>query len=323
MSNPSNKRQVIIAGCIESLRKKGWYFCAREACKYLFPIRWIGDKTMMDRVCEKRAYNYLKRRYIPYLKEFKPVSPSCNVPSKIIWVAWLQGEENAPELVKKCMASIRKYAGDNEVKVIDNQNLANYIAIPDYITKRLMKHQMQYAQYSDYIRVALLVKHGGIWIDSTVLLTGSIPQKALNNPLFLFKSSAFDNSVIKCSSWFIAAQKNNEILQRSKYIFEMYWKHEHKLCDYYLFHLILSAIVDSDTQSHALWKDIPFANNIDVHRLQAVLLEPYSDRLMTEICSASSIHKLTYKFHDQDTLRIHNIFYWHLIQDTGSQKTTN
>ena len=88
----------ITVRCLESLRKKGWYFCAREVCKYLFPIRWIGDKNLMDAVCEKKAYNYLKRKYIPYLKDFSPLEPSDTRPAKIIWVLWLQGEENAPEI---------------------------------------------------------------------------------------------------------------------------------------------------------------------------------------------------------------------------------
>ncbi len=301
---------------LESLRKKGWFFCVREVCKYLFPIRWIGDKALMDAVCEKKAYNYLKRKYIPYLKDFSPLESSDTQPAKIIWVLWLQGEEFAPEIVRRCISSIREHAGECEVRVVDNSNLADYIVIPNSINERLRKHQMQFAQYSDYIRVALLVRYGGFWIDSTVLMTGPMPEAALDSPLFVFKTSAFDNAVIKCSSWFIAAQRNNPILQRIQYILEIYWKRESRLCDYYLFHLLLSAIVDSDPESRALWKQIRFVNNVDVHRLQAVLAEPYSDQMMDDISSASNIHKLTYKFRDQSIFHRDNTFYKHIISGT-------
>ena len=297
----------------KSYKSKGLYFCLKEATKYLFPIRWISDKKTMDSIYQKKAYRYLKRKYIPYLNDFRPELPESTEPPRIIWTAWLQGEDKAPELVRKCIASMREHAAGYDVRVVTNENLGSYITIPDFIDRRLQKHQMQYAQYSDYLRTALLVEYGGIWMDSTVLMTGNLPEIAVQSPLFFFKSSPDDNGVIKCSSWFIAAQTRNPILQQAQYLLECYWKKEHKLCDYFLFHLLLSNISESSPSNVALWKSIPFRNNCDVHRMQGTLFEPYTESLYKDTCSISAIHKLSYKFPNSDMTARNGTIYGYIL----------
>ena len=175
---------------------------------------------------------------------------------------------------------------------------------------------MQFAQYSDYIRVALLSEYGGIWIDSTVLLTGPIPERFLNCPLFLFKSSWADNGISKCSSWFISSEKDNRLIAQTKYLLELYWKNEHKLCDYYLFHLLLALVSEYDAANKKDWKDIPFANNSDVHRMQGILFEPYSEYHFDDTCSISNIHKLTYKIQDKKPEELKGSLYEYIISGT-------
>ena len=50
-----------------------------------------------------------------------------NVSKEPIWVMWWQGEENAPEIVKCCINSIRKNANNHEVIIISEKNLKNYV----------------------------------------------------------------------------------------------------------------------------------------------------------------------------------------------------
>ena len=299
-----------------SLQKKGWYFCFQEAWKRIWPIRWVRDIEVMDQLYERRAFRYLKRKYLPRLKQFVAEEPVLAQPSRI-WVCWLQGEENAPELVKRCIRSVRDHAGGREVVVVTNENLPSWVDIPPYITDKLKKRKMQFATYSDYIRLALLTKYGGVWIDATVLMTAPIPEKLLEQPLFCFKKSYLSPSCIVASSWFIIAQPGQLILQQVKYLFECYWKKESKLRNYYLFHLLLSLVVDADEKNRVSWSGIPYINNVDVHTMQFELFEPYNAQRFAEMTNRAFVHKLTYKFKDESLCSVPGTNYRFVLQSSA------
>lgn len=299
----------------EALRKKGWYFCAQEAWKQIWPIRWVRDNDVMNFLYTSRAYRFLKRKYIPHLKHFVLAEPTLQQPVRI-WVCWLQGEENAPELVKCCIRSIRNHAGDMDVVVVTNENLPSLVDIPQYITDKLKRKKMQFATYSDYIRLALLTKYGGVWIDSTVLMTASIPSKLLEKPLFCFKKPYTSTSRVLASSWFIISKPGNPILQQVKYLFECYWRKESHLCHYYLFHLLFALVVDANDQNRSLWNNVPYHNNVDVHTLQFELFEPYSSQRFAEITDRAFVHKLTYKFKNMSLCALPGTNYRFLLESS-------
>ena len=92
--------------------------------------------------------------------------------SKIIWFCWLQGYNNAPDIVKACHNSLRQNIPDREIIVIDEKNWRDYIELPNYVVDKWEKKQIPAALFSDLLRLELLIKYGGTWIDSTVLCTG-------------------------------------------------------------------------------------------------------------------------------------------------------
>lgn len=222
----------------------------------------------MNQLYEHKAYRFLKRKYLPRLKEFVPVENILQQQSPKIWVCWFQGEENAPEIVKRCIRSIREHAGGKEVVVVTNENLHSLVEIPLYISEKMKKKKMLMAHYSDYIRLALLTKYGGVWVDATVFLTDVIPEKLLSLPLFCFKNSYLSKSCTVASSWLIIAQPGNLVLQQVKYLLDYYWSRESCQCHYFLFHLLFALVVNYDSGNRLQWKNVPYINNVDVHTMQ-------------------------------------------------------
>ena len=49
-----------------------------------------------------------------------------------IWLFWNTGLEQAPEIVRTCYQSVKKYAGRQVVLLTEN-NVKNYINMPDYL----------------------------------------------------------------------------------------------------------------------------------------------------------------------------------------------
>lgn len=81
-----------------------------------------------------------------------------------IWLFWNTGLEQAPEIVKTCYQSIKKYAGRQVVLLTEN-NVQNYINMPDYLNEKLKSGVLPLAIYTDLMRVALLEHYGGTWMD--------------------------------------------------------------------------------------------------------------------------------------------------------------
>ena len=82
-----------------------------------------------------------------------------------------------PDVAKACLNSIKMHADRHPVIVITEANHGDYVDLPDYIRTKVKQGKISLTHLSDILRMALLAKHGGIWIDSTVL----IPCKHFNS----------------------------------------------------------------------------------------------------------------------------------------------
>ena len=82
-------------------------------------------------------------RVIPrYFKRYLPaaaVIPERQVvkddKNEKIFTLWLQGEDNAPPLVKACFRSVRRNC-TQELIVLDEKTVFDYITLPDYIMEK-------------------------------------------------------------------------------------------------------------------------------------------------------------------------------------------
>lgn len=277
------------------LKQKGLRYCLTEVWRLIDRFHYIKEQNLLDQVWQYKISRRLQKKYAHFEHCYTPLITQPNPNPNKIWVCWLQGEENAPLLVKKCIASIRRYANNREVIVITNDNLAQYITFPDFIIKNKAKGRITNTHFSDIIRIYLLAQYGGTWIDATVYLTGPLPAFAQNTPLFCYKTSSSGTEPIKMSSWFISAQPNHEIIVRTQQLITEYWKHNTWLCHYYLFHLLFSIAIDSRTNLKEQWTAIPYFNNSIPHTLAAEITMPYYPERWKQIKQISSIHKLTYK----------------------------
>ena len=126
---------------------------------------------------------------------------------KVLW------QERASIIVQKCYESVCKHS-NQKIILLNDQNLADYIRLPDYIEKKKDAGQIPMAGYADLMRFALLEHYGGTWIDSTVYLTAPIPDMILNSDFFAVRNSLLliDNPVLY-PAWFLHAKKGNKTIR--------------------------------------------------------------------------------------------------------------
>lgn len=241
----------------------------------------------------------LRKKYFHCLHKFD-ADHSSDVLDKTlytqnVWICWLQGMEQAPELVQKCYASIQRHITDREIVLITAKNRKDYVTFPDYIEQKYEAGIITHTHFSDLLRVALLAKYGGTWIDATVFCSGgTIPKYMLDSDFFVFQNlkPGSDGHVLNISSWFITARANNKIVSAVQALLLTYWENNKFLIDYFLLHHFFMLVIDFYSQE---WKAvIPFSNSIP-HILLLRLFEPYNEECCNELKKICPFHKLAYK----------------------------
>jgi hypothetical protein len=232
--------------------------------------------------------------------------------SNKVWFCWLQGIENAPPLVQTCYASLQKYLKDKEIIILTSDNIFEYAEFPLHIIKKFENGIISNAHFSDLLRLELLIKHGGTWIDATVLCTGSnIPEYIFNSDLFFYQllKPGRDGHSLNLSNWFISATTNNKVLLITQELLYEYWKKNNSVIDYFIFHMCVGIILEKYKEEQK--KIVKFSNSIP-HILLLDLFESYDEKKYEVLKQMTCFHKLSYK-HDKEQLEKKGTYYDALI----------
>lgn len=152
---------------------------------YLF---FAKNARRLTTVTDKMVENYIFKKYRSIYSKYEKFSwQEGKIPSKkYIWTAWLQGFEDMPQVVQKCIESFKKNAGDYEVKVITLNNIYEYIDINPKLKSEFMKGNIKPAHFTDYIRMKLLKEYGGVWLDATLFMVKPLDDNIWNPKLQLW-----------------------------------------------------------------------------------------------------------------------------------------
>lgn len=283
----------------------------RDALRAIWPLWWSRDMELIYQIQLSHISQRIWRQYKKIIMQ--SIDSNVGEHSNIIWVCWLQGEENAPEIIKACIASMRKWAKGYEIRLITDKNLLEYVNIPEYIIRKYQEGKITFTHFSDILRTCLLYEHGGIWIDSTVLLTGELPKEITTEPFFMYQNKLSYDGSLAISSWLISANSYHPILKVIRDVLFAYWKNHNTLCEYFLFHLICTLIVRNNPTCKELFKAMPYAHNIDVHMLQFKLFDQWIEEEWSYYTKRSSIHKLNRKFTNPELLSKNGTNYDYII----------
>lgn len=205
---------------------------------------------------------------------------------------WWQGENRAPEIVKQCIASMR-HSGIHVI-VISAENVHDYIGkYPDPIEQGLHNHSISIAHLSDFIRFSLLSKYGGLWLDSTILVCGRVPEEAFTLPFYTFRQEGYINPLNRGVWWkafVLGANSPSNMFSLAREILIRYWTCYDTLIDYYLVDAILQYVLSLPQYSGYKIK-IPTEKQ-NIYWLEAHAADTWKDDDEREICF---INKLDYK----------------------------
>lgn len=240
--------------------------------------------------------NYLKKHYGYIIDENRGVAGrNISFGEKYpIWVCWWQGERMMPLVPKVCLESLRQnLLQDQELIVISSHNYRDYVEIPDYIIKMLDSNRISITYFSDILRFSLLSKYGGLWIDSTCLVT----QKMMNLRNLQFFTSkqqylSADSQYVSAFRWasYLIGGNTLCIFQNMRDLFFAYCKNQNVVLDYLLVDYLLVVIYELCPEAKQIIDEFPYDQG-DILQLSRLMNESYSDSMIWKL----PIHKLSWR----------------------------
>ncbi|MGV3090468.1 capsular polysaccharide synthesis protein [Lactiplantibacillus argentoratensis] len=161
--------------------KRMFTFTGRNNKKFAKIIRRYANIT------DEMVRNYIYRKYHYIFNKYTSQEDNGAIPvMKILWTAWLQGEDEQPVTIQKTISSMEKHSKEYKLNVITLSNLSDYLDVDESIMKLYKNQKISAAHFTDYIRVALLKKYGGVWLDASAYMTRKIPSDIWDYDLLLW-----------------------------------------------------------------------------------------------------------------------------------------
>ena len=267
----------------------------------LFPYSNVKKGNWRQRILKnkyKALTNYLCKYYSKAI-EFKQEPAACGSDyANCIWTAWLQGEENAPEVIRITLASMRENAKGHSVIVISSENVDQYIDIPQAIKTKHESGVIGHAHYADVIRMMILAKYGGIWLDATILLHEPIPEDAFQCPFYSVRfKTVNENKFISGNKWLvgvIGGKIDSFYLVVISRMLVNYWEEHNIAIDYFVFDYLINILYQKDYSFHLIIDKLHQMDHY-TYVLRKIINESFDKKTLIDLFENNQIYTLTYR----------------------------
>ena len=206
-------------------------------------------------------------RYVPFIKGLEPSEREVTEGEECIFSLWLQGADNAPEVVRSCWESVRRNCRQ-QIVILDEESLGSRIELPDHITRKWKDGTLRPAHYADICRLALLVRYGGLWLDATDYIAAPFPSWLWDADFFVHMSGThirgWYSYVQNC---FIRARKGNFLASAWLELILEYWRREDVAADYFIHQLLFKKLVECNPYASAAFGKMPCVLQDAAHEL--------------------------------------------------------
>jgi tetratricopeptide (TPR) repeat protein len=233
------------------------------------------------------------RFVIAYLDEIRErasaVIPRSSGPR--VWFYWGQGLAAAPAVVRRCHDELMRQHAADEVVVLDDGLVPEYVEIPEAARRRTSEDR---TKFSDVLRLELLSRYGGVWLDATCL----VRRRLLDLLPELLPSGffAFRYHTARIATWFLASEPNHPTVVMAREAQHVYWEQFRSPIDYYVLHHLIESLYHVADDFRERVDQMPWRSVEPPSRLARAMHQPYDPERHDELLGGSFVHKLTHKF---------------------------
>ena len=162
-------------------------------------------------ICVLGAFLLVKERKKSTLENMDPQQR----PPRRVWLFWEhRSGQKTPTYIKLCHESVKKNCKDLDVTILTNTNIGRYLPDLRDLSKLSLPHK------ADYIRLAILQKYGGMWIDSDIIVYRSLRNLINKLQTQDFVGFGCNGMILKSdgyprpSNWAMISRKNGILIGR-------------------------------------------------------------------------------------------------------------
>ena len=258
---------------------------------------WDGEERHRARRCKafgRILMDYMRKNWLQAADDV-PVTPVIrNDREERIFTLWLQGEEQAPDIVKSCFASIRRHCTQPLV-ILDGKNVFDWITLPEAIVEKYRAGKIKPAHFADICRVELLHTYGGYWLDSTCYVSAPIPAWITEHDFFVFMAGEkVHGNYSFIQNCFIRARKGSYLLEAWRAMILDYWLHEDRRVDYFQHQVMFRTLVTYNETAAKLFGEMA---QLDQYPTHLYLYEykdlPYDEKVLLQAAEEGFFYQKT------------------------------
>ncbi len=258
---------------------------------------WDGEERHRARLCKafgRILMDYMRKNWLQAADNV-PVPPVIrNDREERIFTLWLQGEEQAPDIVKSCFASIRRHCTQPLV-ILDGKTVFDWITLPEAIVEKYRAGKIKPAHFADICRVELLHTYGGYWLDSTCYVSAPIPAWITEHDFFVFMAGEkVHGNYSFIQNCFIRARKGSYLLEAWRAMILDYWLHEDRRVDYFQHQVMFRTLVTYNETAAKLFGEMA---QLDQYPTHLYLYEykdlPYDEKVLLKAAEEGFFYQKT------------------------------
>lgn len=150
---------------VSQLHKKGYVFDKKASTRLraCSSLSWFANTVMVFR---RKALNCVLKKWLINTPAKNNCTASKLDVSRTVWTYW---EGDQPDIVQQCLATWKRFLPDWDIRVL-NEKSALELDLP----KPQKYSQLTTTARSDSLRIALLWKFGGLWMDASIMLLDNL-----------------------------------------------------------------------------------------------------------------------------------------------------
>lgn len=149
------------------------------------------------------------------------------VRQRTIWAYWAQGYDDMPDFFKLCVSTWQHYNPHWDVRIVQQSTVHEYLSEAELPNRfyQMVSHQTA----SDAVRLGLMARYGGVWMDVSILLRtdldslcwNALAQKDRAAAVFYHPHYGTDEFEQKdlTESWFLATLPGNPFFLKWRDLF--------------------------------------------------------------------------------------------------------
>ncbi|MDY2734462.1 capsular polysaccharide synthesis protein [Intestinibacter sp.] len=285
---------------------------------FLFPCINMGLFKINKKSYRSAVRHFVKKAISKTVEKYKNKSSydeSYISDISPIWFCWWQGEKNMPDIARLCYKELEKNKGSHSIIFICKDNYQKYVQLPAIFEERLRLNQISITHFTDVLRFALLREHGGIWLDSAILVLN--PLKLKNLSFYTNKNIPKDDLYISNYRWtggVLASSKNVAIINFVYDSYIEYWTKYKMIIDFMLMDYIIDIAYEEIPQIKKEIDDVPFSNE-DFYTLKSIFNQKCDIILIEQIKKTSNLlslnRRLKYSIYNEEK---HLTYYGYFLE---------